>query len=55
VRSQIARFLLCILHYWPENGPLRSKHVAKSKIKLLLVVLAAFIYLFTSNTMERQT
>jgi hypothetical protein len=27
--------------YWPEDDPLRSKHVAKLKIQHLLVVLTA--------------
>jgi hypothetical protein len=36
---QLCKFLLCILYYWPEDGPLRSKHTANLKIWLLAVVL----------------
>ena len=38
------QFPACILYYWPGDDPLRSKHIDKLNIKILLVVLMAIYF-----------
>ena len=50
------QFILCILHYWPEDGPQRSKHIAKLKIYTYWLCWRQYISLvIISNTTWWQT
>jgi len=45
--SSCTQFLIQILYYWPEDDPLRLKHIAKLKVRYLIVVLMAIYFSVT--------